>query len=286
LRIAVVHTARSPCRCHEYFLASARALGHRCVDLPVEELFARRAEVAAADVVVEHVDRYRGRADLRALVRHLIESWGGNLAGASAAAAQVADDKIEARRRLEAAGVPVAPLARGRFPAVVKRPFEHGSRGVALVRGPAELARAKERWKGDGTLLVEAFVEGRELAVAVLEGRVLPIVEVKVKTGAPYGEKHKWGRASGPSLAAAELPSRTRRRIEALARRAFEALALRDYARFDLRLDARGEPRFLEGNARPSVEDGTEFRLAAALAGLEGARLAERIFEAAARRRP
>lgn len=264
MKIAVVHTARSPCRCHAYFLACARALGHRAVEVPVEALLLHRETVAGSDVVVEHVDRVRGRGDLRALARHMIESWGGNLAGASAAAAQVADDKIEARRRLEAAGVPVAPLARARFPAVVKRPFEHGSRGVALVRDRAEMARARRRWDGDGTLLVEAFVEGRELAVAVLEGRVLPVVEVRVGGGAPYGRKHKWGRVSGPPVAAAELPARTRRRIETLALRAFDALELRDYARFDLRLDASGAPRFLECNVRPSVEDGTEFRLAAA----------------------
>ncbi len=275
--LAVVHTRHSPCRCHEFFVREARALGWRAVRVAVEEMALHRAILARADLVAEHTDTYGGRGDLRPLVRHFVESVGGRLLGASAAAAQVCDDKIEARRRMEAAGIPVAPLARGRFPAVVKRPFEHGSRGIALVRDRAALERACRRWHADGTLLVERFVEGRELSVGLLEGGgrllALPVVETLLPPGRTYGRARKWLDGAGPPIVAAALPARLDSRIRRLAERAFRALGLRDYARFDVRLSSDGTPCFLEANARPSVEEGTEFRVAAALAGYDGMRL-------------
>ncbi len=272
--LAVVHTRESPCVCHRFFVREARALGWRTALVAVEVLFERRDVIARADLVAEHADTYRGRGDLRPLVRHAIEAMGGRLLGAGAAAAHLCDDKVAARARLERAGIPVPPPFRGRFPAVAKRPFEHGSRGVALVKTPEALAAVRRRWPGE--LLVEEYVDGRELAVGLVErGRrlqVLPIVETLVPF---YGKSHKWGGPPGPHILAATLARRTERGIAALAKRAFRALGLRDYARFDLRLPSGGEPRFLEANARPSVEEGSEFRVAAELAGYDGRRLME-----------
>jgi D-alanine-D-alanine ligase len=283
--IAVVHTRESPCRCHAAFLRGLRALGLRGVEVCVEELAAAREAIATADLVLEHAETLLGRGDLRPLVRHTIEAWGGRLVGSTAAAAHAADDKIEARRRLEAAGLRVpraavagsprearrAALELG-LPVMLKRPFEHGSRGVRRCDTAREVEAAARRWleAGDLELLVEEFVAGRELAAAVVEvdgrPRALPTVEVHLRPGATYSARIKW--AAGPlPIAAARLHRGERRAVEAAALRAFRALRLRDYARFDLRLPPDGRPCFLEANARPSVEPGTELRLAAALAG-------------------
>ena len=300
--IAVVHTRESPCRCHAAFLRALRALGLRGLEVCVEELPAARAAIAAADLVLEHAESFHGRGDLRPLVRHTIEAWGGRLAGSPAAAAQAADDKIEASRRLAAARLSVPRSATVRSPAgaraaagalglpvVLKRPFEHGSRGVVRCDTTAGAGTRARRWlrRGDDELLVEEMVPGRELAAAVIEARgvtrVLPIVEVRLADGALYTEGIKW--AAGPlPIAPARLPARVRREVETAARRAFRALGLRDYARFDLRLPPGGRPCFLEANARPSVEPGTELRLAAQLAGLSFPRLLAAILAGAARR--
>ncbi|MGQ0614320.1 MAG: ATP-grasp domain-containing protein [Planctomycetaceae bacterium] len=295
--LVIVHTRASPCRCHEFFLAGAPRLGLRTLPVPVEELFAARDEIQGALLVAEHVDTYLGFGALRPLVRHVVESWGGKLVGSGAAAAQVCDDKIEARVRLEAARLrmPRARLLRTgkedvELPAILKRPFEHGSRGVTLVRTMRELQRVARTYlaQGDGTLLAEEYVEGRELAVGVIErsGRpmVLPPVEVAIRAGATYDGARKWRTGREPTRSRAVISPPAARRIARDSLRAFRALGLRDYARFDLRLPEDGIPRFLEANVRPSVEPGTEFRLAAELAGLDGRRLLASILASAARR--
>jgi D-alanine-D-alanine ligase len=264
----------------------------------VEELLARREEIAASDLVIEHSDTFRGRGDLRPLVRHLIESWGGKVAGSPAAAAQVADDKLETARRLLGAGLSVPrsriltdprPPAGLRYPAVLKRLFEHGSRGVAVVRGSAELKRTAGRWlsRGDGSVLVQELIAGKELAASVIEAEdspvVLPLVEIVLDRDPSYSSRKKWGSAPLP-IVPAELTLKELRGVKSAAVLAFQALGLRDYARFDIRLRPDGRPCFLEANARPSVEDGTELRLSAELAGLGDHELLVLILASAARR--
>ena len=297
--VAVVSTRASPCRCGEVWLRAIGDMGLEGLPVAVEEMSAHRSELAGAALVVEYADTYRGRGELRPLVRHQLASWGARIVGAPAAAAQVSDDKVAARGRLERAGLAVAaarllapdvlPAEDGwTFPAVVKRPFEHGSRGVRRVKDRAELAALAQRWfrKGDACLLVEEFVDGRELALSVIEEedgpRCLPPVEIALPKGALYTRKRKWGRR-GPTLAPAEFsgPEADLLRVAALS--AFRALGLADLARFDVRLAARG-PVFLEANARPSVEPGLAFPFAASLAGLDSVEAARLVLLSAARR--
>ncbi|HVR75006.1 MAG TPA: ATP-grasp domain-containing protein [Planctomycetota bacterium] len=279
-------------------MGAVRALGLKWVLIPVEDILASRERIRSADLVIEHADTYRGRGDLRPLVRHWIEAWGGRLAGAPAAAAQVADDKIEAQARLKDAGLRVPrsrvldPMsvdgARGlRFPLVLKEPFEHGSRGVKLARTRKALGAWRRRSRAAGVVLAEEFVEGREIAVSVVEvnghPRALPAVEVLLEARGIYSPRIKWGPGALP-IAPARLDLRGAQRVASACLRAFEVLRLRDYARFDLRLGAGGEPCFLEANARPSVEEGTELRLAAELVRIPFPDLLLEILRNAARR--
>ncbi|MBI3269053.1 MAG: ATP-grasp domain-containing protein [Planctomycetes bacterium] len=263
---------------------------------PTENLLSARALVAGADLVFEHADTFLGSYALRPYVRHLLESWGCRIVGTGAAAAQVADDKIAAHRRLEAAGVPMpawreltarrpaaADLA---FPCIVKPAFGHGSHGLTLLRNFGELKALAGRRASTGggrsaspaagELLVERFIAGRELALAGYEerGRLrwLPPVEIDVPADGVYSARMKWGERN-PRKRLAALPPDDERRLLRLAERAWRALDLRDYARFDLRLDATGDFWFLETNVRPSVEPGAEMVLAAREAGLNSTAL-------------
>ncbi len=293
MRLGIVHTGSSACRCHVTIRAAARVLGHEPVVAACERIDAARQRLAACDVVFEHADTFRGVHERRPELRFLLESWGCRLAGASAAAAALADDKIAAHRAMERAGVPMPRWRAWRgaaspglaYPVVVKRPLAHGSAGLRFVRGEAEWRREKGGLRRPS--LVEEFVEGRELALAGYEagGRIrwLPVVEVAVPAGAVYSHRLKWG-VRNPGKRPMELPGGRRRELEALAARAWRALRLRDYARFDVRLRADGEFRFLEANVRPSVEPGSEMMVAARLAGLKPEELIGRILGAAARR--
>jgi D-alanine-D-alanine ligase len=297
--VAVVSTRDSSCRCAESWLGAIDALGLRGFHAHVEEISAHREELAEADLVIEYADTYRRRGELRPLVRHQLASWGARLVGADAAAAQLCDDKIAARERLRRAGLLVAEarVLAGRepvaadgwtFPAVAKRPFEHGSRGVRRVEDASELEAVASRWrsKGDSALLVEEYVEGTELALSVIEfedgPRALPAVEIDLPEGAMYTAMRKWGRRAA-CLREAALSPAGKGALREAAIAAFRALGLSDLARFDVRLAARG-PVFLEANARPSVEPGLALPFASSLLGLDFPAAARLVLLAAARR--
>lgn len=251
------------------------SLGHEARVFTAERILASRKALAAADVVFEHADTWRGQHALRPELRRRLESWGCRLAGTAAGPAAAADDKAEGHRRLARAGVLVPRWsfvaeetpALG-FPRVVKPSLAHGSDGLVFVRDAAEWERLRA---SPAPRMAEEFIEGRELTLTGIEigGRLrwLPVVEIEIPAGGIYTHALKWGR-SNPRKNAANLPPKRLAALHRAAARAWRALRLRDYARFDLRFDSAGRAWFLEANVRPSVEPGSELRVAANAAGL------------------
>lgn len=279
MRIGIVRTLGSPCRCGESIALGAAALGHEPVLVDSEEIEARAPELArACEVVFEHADTYARSGRRRWEVRAALERAGARVAGSDAARCALADDKVETKAALALAGIPV-PETRGER-LVVKAVHEHMSRGVSVLTPAEALARlgaAPER------LLVERYIEGRELGVSVLaraDGTldVLPPAEWRLAPGEILTGEMK---LAGAPIVRAELAPDLLERIERLARRAFDALELDDYARFDVRVAADGTPYFLEANVRPSLEPTEAFPLSAAWAGIEYPALVGRLIESA-----
>jgi len=144
-------------------------------------------------------------------------------------------------------------------------------------------------------VIVEEFVEGREVNVGLLEGarglEVLPLSEIDY-AGFPPGMPRivsyagKWVETSRDwdltrVVPARDLSATQRARIEAVARGAFEALGLAGYGRVDVRLDGDGEPFVIDVNANPDVSPDAGFALAAARGGVGYADLVERILASA-----
>jgi len=294
LKIGIVHTAGSPCRCHIALRGAVRALGHVAVVVENERLNASREALVASDLVFEHSDTYCGRYSLQRCVRGRLEFWGCRLAGARAADSACSDNKILTHQILGIAGIPMPRWSRIRgarggagdlpFPRVVKNAWGHNSTGLRFVRTAAEWRRLRPSRE---PRLVEEFVAGRELTLAGYEvrGRIrwLPVIEVCVPASGLYTYGRKWG-ARQPRRRVANLAPAILGRILRFAARAWSMLGIRDYARFDLRLGIDGEPYFLEANVRPSVEPGSEMMLAAREAGLRPEDLIGRIIANAVKR--
>jgi len=137
--------------------------------------------------------------------------------------------------------------------------------------------------------IVEEFIEGREIYVAVLGNerlQVLPPQELligspgegerliateRVKHDLAYQEKHD------VRIEQAELEPEQHRALERISRRVYKTLELRGYARLDFRLSHDGEFHFLEANPNPELADGEEVATAAEEAGIEYAELLEKI---------
>ena len=145
-------------------------------------------------------------------------------------------------------------------PHLILKPNAEGSSvGLHIITNRAELdtALADARAAG-GAWLLERRIFGRELAVGILNGRAMGIVEIRPKseTGAyDYESKYTAGRTD--YLAPAPLDDATAARVRALAETAYAACGCRDFARVDFMLSSApidGEHIFLiEINTLPGM---------------------------------
>lgn len=170
-----------------------------------------------------------------------------------------------------------------RFPVIVKLLNEDASIGISEFSVVHKFSELKKRiqflfktYKQD--LIIEEYIEGRELNVAILGDKVLPISEIdfdglpdnlpKIVTyeGKWMAESvyYKHTKPKCPTL----LNSKTKKKVEKIALDAFNALNCRDYARVDIRLDKNENPYVIEINPNPDISTDSGFARAANAAGL------------------
>jgi D-alanine-D-alanine ligase len=296
--------------------AALAELGHEPLILALDlDLERARRELAALgpDLAFNLVESLGGEGALLHLVPALLRSLRLPFTGAGAEALLLSTDKLAARRRLAAAGLPVAAAfsgdcagaAPGRY--VLKPVCEDASVGlddssVIEVGGARELAAAlAARAARLGLeLFAEAWIEGRELNVSLLakgEGvEVLPAAEI-LFDGFPPGKPRivgyaaKWQPDSFEyrhTPRSFELAARDAPLVSELGRQArcaWTALGLEGWARVDFRVDSSGCPWILEVNANPCLADDAGFAAAVERAGLAFAGALERIIAAAFARR-
>ena len=166
---------------------------------------------------------------------------------------------------------------------MVVKPSKQGSTvGLTVVRERESLEAALDlAFRYDDEVMVEQFVAGRELTVGVLGDLALPVLEI-----IPKNEIYDYEAKYTPGMAeekVAELPDKTRARLEEQAVRAFRALKLRGCARIDFRMDELGNVYCLEANTLPGMTQLSLIPQAAAAAGILFPALCERIVGLAAR---
>ncbi len=158
-------------------------------------------------------------------------------------------------------------LPEGLYPVVVKPVDEGSTIGVSVARSESELEDAlRKAFELSSEVLVEEFIEGRELTVGVVGDRPLAVVEIRPKKGF-YDYESKYTKGMTEYLVPAPIPEE----IEALAKRwalvAHRALYQRGVSRSDFRLSLDGELYYLETNSIPGL---TETSLLPKAAGHEG----------------
>jgi D-alanine-D-alanine ligase len=261
------------------------------------------------------------------LVFNLAESFGGNdtadysiaaylelvghrITGAGSHGLLYAQDKGVAKKILEFHGIHTPVFARsfrGRldfshdleFPVIVKPAREDGSIGIEFNAFVSSIRELMERidWlhaNFDSPVLIEEYVEGREMYVGVLGNDnpiALPVVELdlsKLPHGTPRiaGAEVKWGKGTAAykdtkSAIAEDLPEETVALLQTTAVAVFQALELRDYARIDMRLRPDGRVAVIEANPNPWLASKAEFAMAARKAGRNYTQLISEIVDLA-----
>jgi len=214
-------------------------------------------------------------------LQRILEARGVPYTGEGVEGSELAIDKISTKRRLLERGVPTAlfevlsGLERPSLPLpfVLKAPKEGSSVGVYIVRDSAEVeARLSDVRHYTNEVLVEEFVEGRELTVGILGERALPVVEICPKQGF-YDFKNKYPFLNPQAAGAdhwcpAPLDEALTRAVQELALAAHRALGLSVYSRVDVLLGEKMGPVVLEINTIPGMTQVSLLPEAAAAAGI------------------
>ena len=174
------------------------------------------------------------------------------------------------------------------YPIILKLMKEDASIGISelsVVKNYRELKRQfnflSETYKQE--ILLEEFIKGREINVAVLGSQPLPVSEINFE-GLPKNFPKivtydgKWIENSvyynhTKPVCPANINETLRKRIYKIAIFAFEALGCRDYARIDFRLNGKGIPYVIEVNPNPDISSDSGFARASKATGISHSEL-------------
>jgi D-alanine-D-alanine ligase len=215
--------------------------------------------------------------------------------GSSVLASSIAMDKMATRRIFDQESIEspkwrryygAADVARIGLPLVVKPSAEGSSVGISIVKTEVELQPAIQlAQKHAGVVLLEEYVKGREMTVAVLDDEALGDCEIKPATEF-YDYEAKYLRNDTQYLVPAPISDDERRTLHNLAVRAHKALGCSGASRVDLILAENGRAVCLEINTLPGMTDHSLLPKVAAHRGINYADLVERILATARLERP
>ena len=235
-------------------------------------------------------------------VQELLEILGIPFTGPGVAACARCIDKVLAKGELRDGGVPTPDWfafnetafrelgaadalsgleERLGFPLVVKPSRGGSALGVKFAASWFEVPEALvSAFSYDSRVVLERFVEGRELAVSVVGGEPLPVVEAIPGDGDRYDFEARYEIGRTDFVCPAELGESDASAVMAAALGAYEALGCSGFCRVDLILGADG-PQVLEVNAVPGLTDTSLLPQAAEAGGMTFEELVERILELA-----
>ncbi len=250
------------------------------------DLVLRQRNIEAAFIALH------GRYGEDGCIQGLLEILGIPYTGSDVLASALAMHKVKAKELFRLANLPTPPyhvLDRRHeanvvehhrdfgFPAVVKPVAEGSSVGVEMVSDPDELAAACERaFCFDEELLVERYIAGQEVSVAVLGERALGAVEV-VPRQSFYDYTAKYTRGASEYFIPPRLSPERYRGCLTQAVRAHQALGCSGATRVDMIVSDTGNEYILEVNTLPGLTPTSLLPKIAASTGLEFGELCEAI---------
>jgi D-alanine-D-alanine ligase len=280
--------------------------GHEVVRIPAnpDARWVERVRKAKFDLVFNLCEGVDGIAPLEPAVIGALELLGVPYTGSSSATTSLCLRKHLVNTLLDRAGLPVPRWGTSRrggaipsvgFPAICKPAAEDASLGVeqrSVVRTARALVERleamHERWD---EIVVQRYVDGREVNVGIVGDRVLPIAEIDFRE-MPRGlwrivsYRSKWevgsdeDRGTIPSCPA-DLPPALTSELAGIALAAWRTVGGEGYGRVDFRIDAAGRPWLLEVNANPDLSPTAGLARMARAAELDYAGLVRRIADRA-----
>jgi D-alanine-D-alanine ligase len=258
-------------------------LGHDVVPIILGGASDAFTAITQADIDVAFLALH-GRLGEDGCVQGLCELAGIPYTGSNVLASALAMDKLKAKEMFRLHNVPTPPYyaldasqiqdldeVHGSFgfPVMVKPRREGSSLGVSRANSPSELRTAAlDALTYDASVLVERFVTGKEIAVALLGGRVLGAIEIAPRGGI-YDYQAKYTPGMTEYFMPARLPPTRYRGILHLAERAAQALECEGAVRVDLLVTEGQNEYVLEVNTLPGMTEQSLLPKIAAAAGFD-----------------
>ncbi len=278
------------------------ALGHEVVAIDADEALVTTLKGQRPDAAFIAL---HGPGGEDGTVQSLLELLGIPYTGPGVAPCVLCMDKLQSKHRMRDAGIPtpdwvgfgaaafrelgaadaLAEIEAGLgLPLVVKPAAQGSALGVRFAGGADEVPAAiVAALSYDDRVLLERHVSGRELAVSILDGEVLPIVEAIPERGDEFNYEARYEIGRTAYRCPAELGDAQAERVGEVALRTWEALGCEAFARVDLILGPEAGPQVLEVNSIPGFTDTSLLPMAAEAAGISFERFAERALEIALR---
>ena len=278
-------------------------LGHEVVAIDAGTDLIRRLREAEPEVAFVAM---HGRDGEDGTIQELLEVLGIPYTGSGVLACVRAMDKVLAKHLMLEDGIPTPEFfafneaafrelgaadalhaieERLEFPIVVKPAGQGSALGIKFARVAADVPGALvAAFSYDDKVLLERYVPGRDLAVSILDGEALPIVEAvpQVDDFYDFESRYQIGRTS--FVCPADLPDGATERAHELALRTYRLLGCYGFARVDLMLDESGALYVLEANPIPGLTETSLLPQAAEAAGIGFDELVGRMLELAVTR--
>ncbi len=273
-----------------------KSLGYSVVDIDAGRDLAQVLIQKKVDVVFNAL---HGKYGEDGCVQGLLEIAGIPYTGPGVTSAAISMDKAAAKKIFRAAGLTEAPFVEldvrqygtpaaakaynspFGYPVVVKPNDEGSSVGVSIVKTRAKLADAlRDAFGYSQKVIVERYVKGREIAVAVLGDRALGTVEIRTRREF-YDYKAKYTKGETEYLVPAPLDTVIEHRLSADAILAHKVTGCDGLSRIDFIVTDTFENYVLEVNTLPGMTELSLVPKIAARAGIPFPQLCERILDTA-----
>jgi D-alanine-D-alanine ligase len=242
----------------------------RGIDVPRELDKLGRPEVAFLAL--------HGKGGEDGAIQGYLETLGIKYTGCRVLASAVGMNKMIFRKLMEREKLPMARLTQ-QSPCVVKPVNGGSSVGVSIVRKQEDLEKAINLAKKYGEVMIEEYIEGREVSCGILGDQVLPVVEiVPKKEFFDYEAKYQEGMSE--EICPAEIDKKVTQLVQKLSMEVFKAIGGRGYARVDF-IIRKNRPYILEINTLPGLTPNSLLPKEAKVAGLSYSQVLDRIIKLA-----
>jgi D-alanine-D-alanine ligase len=241
-------------------LMALEKLKLKAVGIDVDENISEKARKANIDLayIVLH-----GPMGEDGTIQGMLEIMGIPYTGCGVFASAVFMDKDISKKLFRCGGIatpewfiikqfePVEEIKK--YPVIVKPVSQGSALGVAIVRNYSQFAAAaKEAFKYDNEIMVESFILGKEIAVSVLNGKALPVIEI-VPKGEFYDFKSKYQKDGSGHIIPARINDNAYCQAQNYAETIFKVFKCKAVCRVDMIVDKKNKVWVLENNTIPGM---------------------------------